>query len=213
MTEKTRKSNPNKETTDINTITESIKKPSEKWHVSQVQGSCTANKPVNQHLALVPLSIFPVLEAILKRLEEIRCQAGVEVMVRLLVKYPRLAKGQQGLETWPGSREFSASSESEALRGWEPSCCSRKEWTGRFSRSNQQGKVRLSQSHHGARRPNPQAGLLSEQEGLAHWCPQARRQRGTGQRSPNQSSMESQRSLAGPDDEGSQMLTFLIVFL
>lgn len=154
-------------------------------------GKLHTNKPVNQHLALVPLFIFPVSEAIMKHLEEIWCQAGAEIMVRLLVKYPRSAKGQQGLETWPGSREFSASSESEALRRWEPSCCSRKEWEGTFPRSNQQGKVRLSQSHHGARRPKPQAGLLSEQEGLAHWCPQARRKRRTGQRSPNQSSMES----------------------
>lgn len=164
-------------------------------------------------LASVCLCIFPVSEAILKHLEEIQCQAGAKVMVRLLVKYSRSAKGQQRLETWPGSREFSASSESEPLRGWKPSCCSRKEWTGMFSRSNQQGKVRPSQKHHGSSRPKPQAGLLSEQDGLAHWCPQARRKRGTGQRGPNQSSMESQRSLAGPDNEGPQLLTFQIVFL
>lgn len=78
-------------------------------------------------LASVCLCIFLVSEAILKHLGEIQCQAGAKVMVRLLVKYSRSAKGQQRLETWPGSREFSASSESEPLRGWKPSCCSRKE--------------------------------------------------------------------------------------
>lgn len=96
--------------------------------------------PWHWSLASVCLSIFPIPEAPLKHFEEIWDQAGVEVIVRLLVKYPRSTKGQQRLETWPGSREFSASSESEQLRVWKASCCSRKEWTRMFSRSNQQAK-------------------------------------------------------------------------